>query len=347
MTRKIIAIALACGLLVSCSAKKDNEQNPASSQKNAPRVRVMGIKKQTIARVVEYSANLKAFEESNLAPSIPGKITRIMVAVGDRVRKGQLLVLMDNSKYQQALLQYNDLKSDYRRYDTVHKAGVISEQNFEKTKMSLNVAKTNLDYLKENTEIIAPFDGVITARFFEDGEIFLGSPNSATGKVGILTIMQMDPMKALLDISELFYNQVDVGMKVKFQSDIFPGETFEGSVIKKYPTIDEASRTFRVEVKVPNAQYKLRPGMYCKAELYLGMVDAYVVPSSVVLKQAGTNERYVFTYSNGIARRVVVSVGKRFNEMVEIISPEINANSQLIYQGHVNLNDQMAVEVVQ
>jgi RND family efflux transporter MFP subunit len=306
----------------------------------------MKMKKTEVDKTLEYSASLKAWEEVKLAPSIPGRIEKVYVEVSDYVRKGQLLALMDESSLQQAEIQLENLEADLKRYDTVQKVGALSRQMYETTLANLRATKLQVENLRENTRVVAPYDGIITAKYFEDGEIYSGAPNTQEGKASIVSMMKVDKLKALLNVSETYYAQVEQGMQVTFAMDAYPGKEFTGSVERIYPTINEGSRTFIVEAMVPNRDNELRPGMYSKMELRLGHADVYLVPYLSVLKQQGSNERYVFTYENGVAKRNVVKIGKQYDEFLEIINNGVDSNSKIIYSGHVNLNNGDQVQVI-
>lgn len=335
----VIVSALFMSVLMSSCGDNAAEAQAveAPKEQKVMAVKVMKLHKTEVDRTVEYAASLQAYEKVDLAPSIPGQIEKIYVEIGDRVKKGDLIVLMDETSLKQAELELKNLEADYKRYDTVQKVGALSKQLFETTETNKNISRVQVANLKENTRIVAPFDGVITAKYFEDREIYSGSPTSADGKPAIVTIMQIDKLKAYLDISESYYMQTEQGMKLDFHINAIPNKTFDGKILRKYPTIDEASRTFTVEAVLPNTSYELRPGMYSKMSLYLGKEEVYLVPYLAVLKQQGSNERYVFVYENGKAVRKIVTIGKQVNDYVEVLSDEIDSASQIIYSGHVSL----------
>jgi len=345
MKRFLIGLLAINIIMVSCKPKAE-EQKPEEAAGTVRKVKVMKLEKKMVSNVLEYSANLEAKEKIHLAPSTPGKIEKIYVEVGDFVKKGQLVISMDRYQLDVARLNYEQSKNDFVRYDTVYKAGAVASSNFEKAKMAYEVSKTQYEYLLRNTDIKAPFDGVVTGKYFEDGELYSSAPNTADGKAAIVTLNQVNPCKALLEIPEQYYMQVSKGLVVELAVSVYPEEAFKGYVETKYPVVDEKSRNFKVEVIIPNPGNKLKPGMFTKASLKLGNVEAFVVPATVVLKQDGSNERYVFAYKDGKAQRISVQLGRRFNENIEIISTEIDENTQLIYSGHVNLYNNSEVELV-
>ncbi len=309
-------------------------------------VNVLQLKKHSVAQTVEYYSSVVAFEDVNLAPASPGRIEKIFVETGDHVSAGDLLVQMDRTQLHQAEVQLANLKTDFERFDTLRKAGGIAEQKFDQVKTQYEVAKANVAFLKENTRLEAPFSGIVSGKYFEDGEVYSGAPNTAVGKPAILSIVQIDPVKALVNIPESYYPELKKGDQTNVLCDTYPDEHFSGHIYRIHPTIDPATRSFVVEVEIPNPSLQLRPGMFCRIMVNFGKKEALTVPAIAVLKLQGSNERYVFLEKNGRAKRVTVKMGKRFDDQVELISDEIKAGDMLIVSGQSKLLDGDPVKVV-
>jgi len=330
----------------STASDSSNPATTDSSAANVENVKILQIEKQKIARTIEYSSSIVAYEEVHLASASPGKIDQITVEVGDRVKKGQVLVKMDQTQLQQARVNLLNTETDFLRLDTLNKVGGISKQQYDQMKARYDIAKSNYEFLLKNTIIKAPFDGVISGKYFENGELYSGAPNTMAGKAAIISLVQIDPVKALVNISESYYPQLKTGMNAAITTDLYPDKTVSGQVMRVYPTIDPSTRTFTVEIKIANKQELLRPGMFCRVSLDLGEQMALVVPAISVLKTQGSDERYVFLEENGIARRVVVKIGKRFDDKLELISDEIKEGSNLIVSGQAKLINEDKVRVV-
>ena len=131
----------------------------------------------------------------HLVPTTPGRIEKIFVEVGSRFSKGDMLVQMDQTQLRQANLQLKNLETDYKRLDTLQKVGSITQQQFDQASTQYEVAKTNVEYLGENTTLIAPFNGVVSGKYFENGEMYSGVPNTTAGKAAIISIVQINPLK--------------------------------------------------------------------------------------------------------------------------------------------------------
>ena len=172
---------------------------------------------------------------------------------------------------------------------------------------------------------------MISAKNYEDGELYSGQP--------ILVLTQIYTLKALIAIPESYYPNVKKGMAVTLTSEIYPGETFPATIDIVYPTVDPASHTFQARLRIPTSALKLRPGMYVKTKMSMGMARAMVVPYQSVLKLTGSNDRYVFLDEGGVAKRVFVKLGQRFDENIEVISDELHEGDRLVVVGQAKLVD--------
>ena len=332
--KKIVLLMAAVVSLISCGKQE------AQTTQEAERVEVvstMTLQEQEIARVITISTNLQGYLTQNVAPSLTGKIEHIFVEVGDRVKEGDMLVRMDQNQYLTSKIQLANLEIEMGRLEALLETGSVSQQTYDQTKVSYDQLKQNLSFLETNTYVKAPFEGVIAAKTYEDGELYGGQP--------IVVLTQVNKLKALVAIPEKYYPLVKEGMKLTVKSDIYPSETFHATIEVVYPTIDAASHTFQCKVVIPNASEKLRPGMYVTTTLGLGKENTIVVPYQSVEKLIGSNERYVFINENGYAKRVSVKLGQRFDENVEIISPEIKAGVEYIHVGQRKLVDGVKIQV--
>ncbi|MCF8358932.1 MAG: efflux RND transporter periplasmic adaptor subunit [Prolixibacteraceae bacterium] len=321
------------------------EQSDTVETEKVYPVKVMPLTAKTIDRTIEFNVNLQAWEELYMAPASPGRVKKVRVEIGDRVKKGDLLIEMDETQLSQAKIQLAQLEVDFERMKTLRESNSISAQQYDQVKTQLDVTRSNVEYLKENTKLYAPFNGVITGKYFEDGELYSGAPNTQAGKAAVVVIQQIEVLKALIDVSEKYYPLIEEGNLIDVFTGTYPDQTFPGKIERIYPTIDPLTRTFEIEVKIPNSSRKLRPGMFARTELNLGQSSAIVVPAISLLQQEGTNNRYVFIHKNGVAQRVNVKPGNRFNENIEVISDELNEGDLLIIAGQAVLMDKSKVKI--
>lgn len=252
--KKILMMIAAAAMTAGCTGKRTTASAPEEN-----RVLTRGVvAEETAVRLIEeFTSEIEPYRENDITPAASGvHIDRILVEVGDAVREGQLVVSLDPTQYTQQLVQLQTIESDYNRLLPVYEAGGISAQQIEQARAQLDVQREVVANLKKNIEVRSPISGVVTARNYESGDLFAQQP--------ILHIMQIDPLKVIVNISEQFFPQVKVGMPVDLYVDIFPGEIFAGRVSLIYPALDAATRTFKVEVTVPNGAGRLRPSCLLK-----------------------------------------------------------------------------------
>lgn len=337
----VINYALLLGLIfsVGCNSKKE-----ATEVEKAPVVKVETVTLHEVNLDEEINGNVEAFEVANIAPQIAGRIEKIYFEVGDHVSKGQKIVDMDSLQYLQTKIQLQNIEKDSPRMKALHEAGAISDQQYDQHQTNLDVTKTALKNLHNNISIYSPVNGVVTGKYFEDRELFIMSPNSS-GDVAIVTVMQINPVKVLVNISETFYPMIRLGMRADVKLDLYPNKEFEGRVYRIHPTIDPLTRTFVVEVEVPNAKEELKPGMFARVNLNLGHAERILVDDVAVMKQAGSNDRYVYVIESGVAIRKNVKIGRRIENKLEIISG-LKPGEVVVKAGQSRLQTNIKVEII-
>lgn len=346
---KILTLSVIAGLLIlvtSCSSKtKKNEETNQTETKQSLPVKTMVVKQELITRNIDYTATLVPFEEVHLAPATPGKIEKITVEISDYVSKGQIVAFMDRSNLEQSKINLMNLETNFKRLDTLKKTNSVSDQQYDQVKTAYNAAKTSYQFLLDNTQLKAPFSGVISGKYFEDGEIYSGSPVPSVGKPAIVSIVQIHQLKALIGITASYYPLISKGLKAEITSDIFPDLTFNGEIFRIYPTIDNTTKTFTVEVKIQNNNLKLRPGMFAKIKLNLGKGNALLVPVISLIKQTGTNDMYVFVNKNNVAIKTPVKTGRMIDDRVEIIEG-LNEGDEIVIVGQNKIENQMPINII-
>jgi len=346
--KTFLLAAVALSVINSCNmapAGPDENESVTTEKKIQP-VKVMDLSYQETAIEQNVTATIKAFEETYLSPALQGVIRSVKVEVNDRVKKGQLLVEMDRTQLDQTRLQYETLKTDFARMDTLIKTGSIAQQSYDQMKSQVESTELILKNLEENTLLKAPYAGIITGKYYNDGELYSPAPNTPVGKAALISIIQINPVKVMINLSEIYLPLVREGMTATVKTEVYPDETFTGSVFRIHPTVNEATRTFTVELKIPNNSGKLRPGMFARVSLKLGKKEALIVPAITVLQQTGTNERYIMLHKNGTATRIPVQILNRYDDRLEIASSELKGGEQLIYAGQNSLEDGDPVSIV-
>jgi RND family efflux transporter MFP subunit len=330
---KLTALLVAA-LLSACSGNKGTQESVAVEK---PKVRLALVTVRPVDQTQEYTATVEAEVTNHIAPSTPVRISKIFAEVGDRVARGQKLVQMDAANLKQIGLQLENQRIEFSRIDELYKVGGVSKSEWDAAKTALDVRETSYNNLQENTALLSPVNGIVTARNYDDGDMYGGAQP-------ILTVEQIVPVKLVINVSETYFPKVVKGAPATVKLDTYPDEIFEGRISLVYPTINQATRTFPVEIQLGNRDMKVRPGMFARVTLNFGTENRIVVPDLAVIKQAGSGDRYIFVYENGAVTYNKVELGRRMGSEYELISGVEN-NSQVVTAGQSRLIDGTEVEV--
>ena len=340
MKRYFILIP-AIAAAISCTGKKQQEDAAAAqSVKAIPRVETVTAQKQVVPRTEVYSASIQAYAVNNIAPQSGGRIKSIKTEVGSFVAKGQVLAEMDDLQLQQARIKLSNDETEYNRLKALLESGGVSQSDFDQISMALKLDRSNVANLEENTYLRSPISGVVSARNYDQGDMY-----SSMGQA-IFTVQQITPVKLLVGISESDYTRIKVGQKVQISVDALPGESFEGKIVRIHPTIDAKSHTFDAEVHVANSNRKLRPGMYARVSVDFGSNNSVVVPDISVVKQQGSGVRTVFVLNeDGSVSEKVVTPGRHFHGNYEILDG-IAEGERVVVKGHSALRNGSKVTAI-
>ena len=344
--KKIVLLALAVLALASCGNK-----DAAKKQEGKPQVKLATVAQQEVPQTEVYTATVESDVKNNISPNMSQRINRILVDVGDRVSRGQVLVQLDaaNQDQQQLQLQSQQIvlqnqQVEFNRTAELYASGGISKSEYDAAKTQLDVQKRQVDLIRrqlsqtsQNTQLTSPISGVVTARNYDNGDMYSGTP--------ILTIEQLNPVKLIVNVSETYFKDIAVGMPVDIQLDAYGDELFGGKVSIVYPSIDKATHTFPVEINLPNSDQRVRPGMFARATINFGSVERVMIPDVALVKQVGAGDRYVYVYKDGKVTYSKVELGKHIGDQYEIISG-IAPKSQIVIAGQARLADGVEVEVV-
>ncbi len=339
--RNILILLLATSIFYFTSCNR-NEANDKNAVDPVIPVETITVKDSTVNRVIQAVGSILAWKEANLGAQSAGRIEKIYHEEGDFVKEGELLFKMENSQMKQAEIQYQIAKDDYERMKPLFEIGAISKQQYDKVRAAFETAETNYNLVKSNTEFKAPFSGVVTTKKMNEGEVFLLAPTG--GAPTIISLMQLNPLKIEISVTESYFPRVKLGQKVQIKVDVFPGKIYEGIVNRIDPVINPQSRTFLVEVKIPNPNNVLRPGMFARVDINVGKEVALLIPRSGLLRQIGTSEVYCFVNQNNKAVRKDLKLGNQFDSMIEITEGLV-AGDQLIVNGQGRLKDGSLISV--
>ena len=337
---KSLLTVLAVAAAVSCGGNQSAKQSgPAAMAPQTPNVEVTDAVAQSVSQESIYSSTVEAYAVNNIMPQSGGRIRKINVEVGDYVGKGQVLAEMDRLQLDQLELQIQNDEAEFQRLKTLYQQGGVAKSDYEAAELNYKVRKTNYQNVKENTILRSPITGFVTARNFDQGDMFsMSAP--------IFTVQQVIPVKLLVGISESEYSKVKKGDAVKLTVDAIPGRTFNGKVERLYPTIDAATHTFKVEVVVTNSDKALRPGMYARVSVNFGDQKHIVIPDQAVVRMEGTGQRFVYILNDdSTVSYVPVTLGRHLGSTYEILEG-LEEGQQVVTKGQTSLKNGVKVNVL-
>ena len=331
------SLLAACTILCASCSSNDSKQKQQTTE-SLPKVTVETVSKRNVTQQTSFTGSVEAYVTNNIAPQQPRRIQKIMVDVGDHVQKGQLLVQLDASSLVQAKAQLENYKTEYERAKELYEFGGASKSEYDARKLAYEVAKSTYDNLEENTTLVSPITGVVSARNYDNGDMYTAAP--------VLVVEQIRPVKIMINLSETLFSKISKGMTVYVTLDAYGDEEFKGSITKIYPTIDNATRTFSVEVSLPNSDERVRPGMFARVTLPYGSAERIVAPDRAINKLTGSGDRYVWVYQpdTQTVRYSKVEIGRRLDNEFEILSG-IEEGEQVVVMGQLALTNGAQVEL--
>ena len=336
--KKFFNVLLVVGALAAVSCGSKSTKTEAVAEVTIPNVEVATVLARDVEQQVLFTGNVEAEVVNNIAPQSPRRINEIRFDVGDHVKKGDLLVSLENSALVQAKAQMENAKIEYERTDELYKIGGASKSEWDARRLQYEVGKATYENLLENTTLLAPISGIVTARNYDKGDM--------TGGLPVIVIEQIRPVKIMINVSEGLFAKVKKGMKVYISLEAYGDEQFVGSISRIYPTINNATRTFQAEVTIPNNDERVRPGMFARVTLPYEKNNRVVAPDRAVNKLMGSGDRYVYVLeADGTARYSKVTLGRRLDSEWEILSG-LQSGETVVVKGQTALTNGCKVNVM-
>lgn len=327
-------------------------------------VRVGRPEIRTIAQTLAKTGSITSPSIVEISPKISGRIVSTTsesgtdISEGSYVKKGQLIASIDAREYtalrdaaraarDYAKAQLVDREREYNRTMALLSDDTATEQEADLAKTDFDCATADLmkaeadlaaaEVNLSETTIVAPMDGVVSAK-----NLYTGAMVSQSSV--IYTITQMDPLKIKLDVPTMVYPQIVPGQTgVRVYVDAYPDEPVDLKITKKYPTANTITRTVTVEADLDNSSGKYTPGMYVRGEIGLNeRPGILVVPFDCVLRNV--DKYYVYKVSDGIAHATEVTVGVRYDDVIEIVTG-VELDDVLVSDGIHRLTDGVKVRV--
>ena len=325
--------------LTSEDADNNSKVNPISRQVS---VDVWIVKPKPLQNKIFSNGTLISNEEVELRSEISGKVTNIMFNEGKRVRKGEVLVKINDSELQ-ATLKKNKSREllahdrEYR-YKQLLEKNLTSQQEYDLQLSELNSVLADVELTEAQiakTEIIAPFHGVVGLRSVSVGSYI--SPLTP-----IASIQSINPMKVDFSVPQKYFGMVKEGKTIYVKLSA-TGKTYNGRIYAVEPKIDQNTRTVQARALIPNDKSELTPGAYVEIDIVLENLDQSILIPTEALVPDFEREK-VFIYKNGKAVPQLVSPGIRTEKEIQITSG-LGIGDSLIVSGIIQLKPNGTVRI--
>ena len=358
-----LAVLLLSAALWGCSSKDSHPPNVSSNSSPSiseeRKVDVAEVIPRSIFYKISAVGSLMALEDVTISPKKAGIINQIFAKEGDRVKKGQILVQLDDvdarlqvemseARVKEAEASLETNRTTLARYQKLWETKVIPQQTYDdftlKVKLDearLALAKAELNLAKQNLldhQIVSPIEGVMNLKIAALGEHVNVAP-----KDEILKIVQMDPLELEFYIPENLAGTIHLGSKIQFTVKAFSEEKFFALIRFISSTADPATRNVKMKSLVQNPNYRLKPGFFAEVSIQTGSKpSALIIPESALFSQEG--KFFTYAVQDGTAKRKEVETGIRFEGKVEILKG-IQKGEWVVITGHEQLSEGMKVKI--
>ncbi|ALJ37325.1 efflux RND transporter periplasmic adaptor subunit [Azospirillum brasilense] len=307
-------------------------------------VEALPVKVGTVSRQVTAVGSLLSSESVVIRPEVAGKVSEIAFLEGQAVKKGAVLIRLDDSIARATLAQAQASiafsRAELSRAEELYRQRTGPARNREQALAKLQSDEATVQLAKAQLEkltLTAPFDGVLGLRKVSVGDVV------AAGK-DIVNLEAIETLKLDFRVPELYLPTVRTGQTLKVAVDSFGGRTFDGTVYAIDPLVDVNGRAVVIRARVPNKDGALRPGLFARVALTLDQTpNAVLVPEQSV--SAFGNRQFVFKVVDGKAVQTTVTLGERRNAEVEITAG-LQPGDVVVTAGQLKIRDGAPVVVV-
>jgi membrane fusion protein (multidrug efflux system) len=339
-----VVLACAAALAVGCSNGKAKEKGKDAAADTAVPVEVQALRRAPIVAVYSGTAPIEAHEEAEVVAKVGGEVRQLYVEEGDSVRAGQVLARLDGDRLRLEVAQteanLRKLERDYKRQLELSEKGLVAKGTAENAKFDLDALRASYDSARlelSYTEIRAPIDGVVSARYIKVGNTI--APNAPT-----FHVTNMDPLVAYVHIPEKEFRKLAPQQTADVLIDALGSERFTGIISRISPTVDPKTGTFRARVEVKDPTRRLKPGMFARVNIvYERRENALQLPRSAIVDADGSLS--VFVVNGDKAEQRAVSTGLASNGWVEVVEG-LQGDERVVVVGQAGLKTGTSVKVV-
>lgn len=317
--------------LAACSG--EHHEPHTSDPLPTVEVTTLKLEAEQLRRAEAVPGTVRARLESTLEAKLPGRIRRMPVKLGDKVRAGQLVAVLEarevEARLGQAEARLAQAKSELNRYSRLFEKKAATRQELEGVRTRYEVAVASVREARsmlQEAKITAPFAGVITRDFADVGDL-------ATPGRPIVTVSAPGALRLEVAVSETLLGFVELGQTIPVE--VGDGPKLDGVVGEIAPSADPGSRTFTVKIDIPETE-GVRPGQFGRALMPAREAEILRIPSEAVIRRGQLE--IVFVVEDGVAKLRLVKTGRRFDGQVEVASG-LDAGEVLVIEGAGQLVD--------
>ena len=334
---------------VKGSAAPDSSKSSPGAAKGAAAapiaVEVFQVKPTTVQEDLQAVGSLQSNESVILRPEVSGRISAIGFKDGQAVKKGQMLIALDNAlneaEVAQMKAEYDLALANLKRSEDLASRKFISSSAQDTAASNAQVAEAKLKLAQARSSkmrIVAPFDGVVGIRGVSLGDYVKDGTD-------LVNVEDVRILKVDFRLPERNLTQIKVGQGIEVVADALPGERFSGLIDAINPRIDANGRSLEIRARLDNTGGKLRPGMFVRVRVIVGeRANALLVPEEAIVPQGA--EFFVYKVVEGQARRIPVKIGVRREALVEIVEG-LKSGDQVVTAGMRLSRDGQPVRVLQ
>ena len=337
----IIAFAVALAFLGCKGSKEDAKAGGEQNITGALRVDIFPAKIGDVRQTIRYSGIIKGYREVPVTPGMSSWVTKILVKEGDRVSAGQLLARLSPEQLQQAEAQYRATEDNYNRMKKLLDQNSISKQQFDQIEAGYKAAKAMFDLAAKNTELRAPFSGIVASVNAEEGEFF-NAMMAMGSSPSVVTVVDQRNIKMEPGVSGRDVVKIKQGQKAYLKTDTYPDTMFWGKVERVEQMADQMSGTYKVSIVFPNEQNKLRSGMYATVFIILAQADSVLL----IPQKAIVNDTIVFIADGNRARAKRITVGVQSDSLAQVLDG-VKENDPIIIGAILGLFDGAPIVIKQ
>ncbi|MEL7564768.1 MAG: efflux RND transporter periplasmic adaptor subunit [Dehalobacterium sp.] len=355
--RKFLAVLLLGMSLIifaGCGSQEEEATTAQPEEEPAALVEVGKVVKGNISSMSQANGKIVADLEVSIIPKMAGKVAEVNFAVGDTVHKGDVIIRLESSELEAQLKQaqaaltmaqanYDNAVANLERTKSLFEQGAASKQQLDAAQTMVATgnpasAAASVEYIKAqlaNTVVKSPVTGIVSSRSIEVGEI--------AAQMAVMTIVNIDQVKVDTYVLENEVNKLKIGQKVDVVVSALGEEPFAGTIDTISPAADGQSNTFPVTIKIPNAEHKLKPGMFAEINISLETKNGVLLLPKQALMESG-NKKSVFAVQDNKAVETEITTGVEDGAQIEVLSG-LKEGDQVVLTGQNKLQTNTPVTI--